>query len=181
MLSRLRNRADRNCQANTVSEPRVTACTPQRPSIGFPVGGTHTFGTRMAAAGVPMRTIMEWMRHADFKTSLIYADFAPSAREAEMVESAFSGHRRGQLSPTALQLTTAAAARSDVAVVPLIAGRDRRFARRQLRGHRRVDYQRLAGVEQPALNREKQPTALSASTVRGVATGRSAHPSRSRT
>ena len=43
----------------------------------------HTFGTRMAAAGVPMRTLQEWMGHRDFKTTLIYADYAPAANEAE--------------------------------------------------------------------------------------------------
>ncbi len=37
----------------------------------------HTFGTRMAAAGVPMRTLQEWMGHRDFKTTMIYADYAP--------------------------------------------------------------------------------------------------------
>ncbi|HEV7529177.1 MAG TPA: site-specific integrase [Solirubrobacteraceae bacterium] len=37
----------------------------------------HTFGTRMAAVGVPMRTLQEWMGHRDFTTTLIYADFAP--------------------------------------------------------------------------------------------------------
>jgi integrase len=50
----------------------------------------HTFGTRMAAAGVPMRTLQEWMGHRDFKTTLIYADYAPSAGEAELVEVAFA-------------------------------------------------------------------------------------------
>jgi integrase len=49
----------------------------------------HTFGTRMAAQGVPMRTLQEMMGHRDFKTTLIYADYAPSAREAEWVEAAF--------------------------------------------------------------------------------------------
>jgi integrase len=49
----------------------------------------HTFGTRMAAQGVPMRTLQELMGHRDFKTTLIYADYAPSAREAEWVEEAF--------------------------------------------------------------------------------------------
>jgi integrase len=34
----------------------------------------HTSGTRMAAAGVPMRTSQEWMGHRDFATTLIYAD-----------------------------------------------------------------------------------------------------------
>ena len=48
----------------------------------------HTFGT-MAAAGVPMRTLQEWMGHRDFKTTLIYADYAPGEHEAALVEAAF--------------------------------------------------------------------------------------------
>ncbi len=44
----------------------------------------------MAAAGVPMRTLQEWMGHRDFKTTLIYADYAPSAHERAMDESAFA-------------------------------------------------------------------------------------------
>jgi integrase len=50
----------------------------------------HTFGTRMAARGVPMRVLQELMGHRDFKTTLIYADYAPSEREAEWVEEAFA-------------------------------------------------------------------------------------------
>ena len=53
----------------------------------------HTFGTRVAASGVPMRTLQEWMGHRDFKTTLIYADYAPSEQERELVERAF-GRRR---------------------------------------------------------------------------------------
>ena len=53
----------------------------------------HTFGTRMAATGVPMRTLQEWLGHRDLKTTLIYADYAPSAREAEWIEAAFGGGR----------------------------------------------------------------------------------------
>ena len=49
----------------------------------------HTFGTRMAASGVPLRTLQEWMGHRDFKTTLIYADYSPSEREREWVEVAF--------------------------------------------------------------------------------------------
>ena len=45
----------------------------------------------MAATGIPLRTLQEWMGHRDFKTTLIYADYAPSAHEAEMVERAFRG------------------------------------------------------------------------------------------
>ena len=55
----------------------------------------HTFGTRMAAAGVPMRTLQEWMGHRDFKTTLIYADYAPAEHEVEMAERAFRGPKRG--------------------------------------------------------------------------------------
>jgi integrase len=56
----------------------------------------HTFGTRMAAAGAPMRTLQEWMGHRDLATTQIYADYAPSAREAEMIAAAFSrGSNRG--------------------------------------------------------------------------------------
>ena len=50
----------------------------------------HTFGTRMAAAGVPLRMLQEWMGHRDFKTTLIYADYAPSEHEAQMAERAFA-------------------------------------------------------------------------------------------
>jgi hypothetical protein len=50
----------------------------------------HTFGTRMAGVGVPMRTLQEWMGHRNFKTTLIYADYSPSEREREWVEVAFA-------------------------------------------------------------------------------------------
>lgn len=59
----------------------------------------HIFGTRMAAAGVPLRMLQEWMGHRDFKTTLIYADYAPAANEADLVNAAFS------LAPTNLSET----------------------------------------------------------------------------
>jgi integrase len=50
----------------------------------------HTFGTRMAAVGVPMRTLQEWMGHRDYTTTLIYADFAPDpSGGAAFAERAF--------------------------------------------------------------------------------------------
>ena len=49
----------------------------------------HTFGTQMAAAGVPMRTLQEWMGHRDIKTTMIYADYQASDQERELVERAF--------------------------------------------------------------------------------------------
>jgi integrase len=58
----------------------------------------HTFGTRMAAAGVPLRTLQEWLGHRDFTTTLVYADYQPSAREADIVERAFGpGPDRGPI------------------------------------------------------------------------------------
>lgn len=58
----------------------------------------HTFGTHCAAAGVPLRTLQEWMGHRDAKTTQIYADYAPSAQEASLVEQAFT-HSRGVVEP----------------------------------------------------------------------------------
>lgn len=49
----------------------------------------HTFGTSMAAAGVPLRTLQEWMGHRDLKTTQRYADYAPSPHEHALIESAF--------------------------------------------------------------------------------------------
>jgi integrase len=50
----------------------------------------HTFGTRMAAAGTPMRTVQHWMGHADSKTTQIYAHYQPSDQEADAVDRAFA-------------------------------------------------------------------------------------------
>jgi integrase len=44
----------------------------------------------MAAAGLPIRTLQEWMGHRDYKTTLIYADYAPAANEAALVNAAFA-------------------------------------------------------------------------------------------
>lgn len=50
----------------------------------------HTFGTQMAAAGAPLRAIQEWMGHADYKTTSIYAHYAPDpTRGAKWAEAAF--------------------------------------------------------------------------------------------
>lgn len=50
----------------------------------------HTFATRLAASGTPLRTIQEFLGHADAKTTQIYSHYAPSAREVEIVNSAFA-------------------------------------------------------------------------------------------
>lgn len=50
----------------------------------------HTFGTRMAAAGVPLRAIQHWMGHADAKTTQVYAHYQPLDAEADVVDDAFA-------------------------------------------------------------------------------------------
>jgi integrase len=50
----------------------------------------HTFATRLAASGQPLRTIQEFLGHADLKTTQIYAHYAPSAHEVQMVNDAFA-------------------------------------------------------------------------------------------
>jgi integrase len=62
----------------------------------------HTFGTAMAAAGVPMRTLQEWMGHRDQQTTMRYADYAPSAQEAAYVAAAFGQAAQGTVRGTNL-------------------------------------------------------------------------------
>jgi integrase len=50
----------------------------------------HTFATRLASTGQPIRAIQEFLGHADIKTTQVYAHYAPSAREVEMVNQAFA-------------------------------------------------------------------------------------------
>jgi integrase len=50
----------------------------------------HTFGTRMASAGVDMRRLQVMMGHRDLKTTLIYADYVPSAEEVAFADEAFA-------------------------------------------------------------------------------------------
>ena len=60
----------------------------------------HTFGTRMAAVGVPIRTLQEWMGHRDYSTTLVYADFAPDpAGGAAFAEKAFGWQAAEQSDP----------------------------------------------------------------------------------
>jgi integrase len=50
----------------------------------------HTFATRLAASGTPMRTIQEFLGHADSKTTQIYSHYAPSEHEVKLVDAAFT-------------------------------------------------------------------------------------------
>ena len=50
----------------------------------------HTFGTTMAAAGVPRRTIQEWMGHEDGDTTEVYMHYAPREDEVDIVDRAFA-------------------------------------------------------------------------------------------
>lgn len=62
---------------------------------GLPITHTfhhlrHTFGTRMAAVGAPMRTLQHWMGHKNITTTQRYADYAPAPEhERELVAMAF--------------------------------------------------------------------------------------------
>jgi integrase len=76
--SRLRKRFKRAIEAAGVREVRFHDLR-------------HTFGTQMAAAGAPLRSLMEWMGHRDFATTLVYADYAPDQTQGvQLVERAFN-------------------------------------------------------------------------------------------
>jgi integrase len=53
----------------------------------------HTFGTRMAAVGTPLRTLQEWMGHRDIATTQRYADYCPGSGEADLIAKAFTTER----------------------------------------------------------------------------------------
>jgi integrase len=54
----------------------------------------HTYGTRMAAVGTPIRTLMQWMGHASMQTTLIYADYAPDPMQgAALAAKAFGAEQ----------------------------------------------------------------------------------------
>lgn len=50
----------------------------------------HSYVTALAAKGVPMRTLQEWMGHRDIQTTQRYADYCPNPGERSVVEAAFA-------------------------------------------------------------------------------------------
>lgn len=50
----------------------------------------HSYGTRLAAAGVDLVKIKTWMGHKDINTTMIYAHYSPAENEAATVEAAFA-------------------------------------------------------------------------------------------
>lgn len=50
----------------------------------------NTFGTVCASAGVPLRTLQEWMGHESITTTERYASHMPRARDAALVSAAFA-------------------------------------------------------------------------------------------
>jgi integrase len=59
------------------------------PAFGFH-SLRHSYGTALAAQGVPMRTLQEWMGHKDIQTTQRYADYCPNPAERDVVEAAFA-------------------------------------------------------------------------------------------
>jgi integrase len=56
----------------------------------------HTFATRMAAAGAPLRAIQEWLGHKDASVTEVYRHYAPDPTgAAALVERAFAPSRPG--------------------------------------------------------------------------------------
>ena len=55
----------------------------------------HTYGTQMAAAGAPLRSIQAWLGHSDYQTTAIYADYAPDFSQA----AAFAARAFGEIDP----------------------------------------------------------------------------------
>jgi integrase len=56
----------------------------------------HTFGTQMAAAGAPLRAIQEWMGHSDYRTTSIYADYAPDPSQGARYAARAFGRLSGE-------------------------------------------------------------------------------------
>jgi site-specific recombinase XerD len=62
----------------------------------------HSYGTALAAQGIPMRTLQELMGHKDIQTTQRYADYSPNPAERTLVEAAFArgqGNIRGNMLP----------------------------------------------------------------------------------
>ena len=51
----------------------------------------HTYATRMAAVGTPMRVLQEYLGHRDSRTTAIYADYAPDPTQGATYTAAAFG------------------------------------------------------------------------------------------
>jgi integrase len=60
----------------------------------------HTFGTAIAAQGVPERVMQEWGGWRDAKTVRLYADYRPDPQESAWINAAFPSPTTAPLSET---------------------------------------------------------------------------------
>jgi hypothetical protein len=55
---------------------------------------THSMGTMCAAAGIDLRRIQAWMRHADIQTTMRYLHYVPAHDDAARLTAAFTPEDR---------------------------------------------------------------------------------------
>lgn len=79
-------------------------------------GLRHTFATRLAASGVPLVKLQEWLGHEDAATTQIYVDFQPSGHDVEPIERAFGSDPLGLDRESAESTRPAESTRRDQAV-----------------------------------------------------------------
>jgi integrase len=121
MLGTLRDGADGDALVfghPLSGEPQPRANVSRRFSVALVAAGLpprrfhdlrHSYGTAMAGAGVPMRTLQHFMGHRDHATTLRYSDYSPSGSEAAMAEAAFGGTSGKSGSPHRSQSATQSA------------------------------------------------------------------------
>jgi integrase len=53
----------------------------------------HTFGSQMAAGGVEIIKVSEWMGHENIQTTMIYVQFVPKTADHDLMQAAYASAR----------------------------------------------------------------------------------------